>query len=150
VLPDGRTLSGELRYISRAGQSDTRTFRVEVWIANPDGLVPEGLTTELRLPTGRTRAHRGSPAILTLDDNGVIGVKAVDAEHRVVFHPVRILGDTPDGIWLGNLPETLTLITVGQEFVRVGQQVRVLDQEATSQPPAAKPDDVNANKAGAS
>ncbi|MBT5515573.1 MAG: efflux RND transporter periplasmic adaptor subunit [Rhodospirillaceae bacterium] len=150
VLPDGRTLSGELRYISRAGQSDTRTFRVEVWIANPDGLVPEGLTTELRLPTGRTRAHRVSPAILTLDDNGVIGVKAVDAEHRVVFHPVRILGDTPDGIWLGNLPETLTLITVGQEFVRVGQQVRVLDQEATSQPPAAKPDDVNANKAGAS
>jgi len=130
LLPDGRTLIGELRYISRVGKSETRTFRVEAWIANPDGRVPEGLTTELRLPTETERAHRVSPAVLTLDDNGVIGVKAVDADNGVVFHPVRILGDTPEGVWLGGLPEALTLITVGQEFVRAGQKVRISHEKA--------------------
>ncbi|MDD9878180.1 MAG: efflux RND transporter periplasmic adaptor subunit [Magnetovibrio sp.] len=141
VLPDGRTLEGELRYISRAGRSETRTFRVEVWIANPNGTVPEGLTTELRLPTGAERAHRVSPAILTLDDNGVIGVKAIDEENRVHFHAVKILGDTPEGVWLGGLPETLTLITVGQEFVRAGQKVRATDEADIGEtPPATQPD----------
>ena len=63
--------------------------------------------------------------MLTLDDRGVIGVKAVDDEARVVFHRVRILADTPEGIWLGGLPEKLILISVGQEFVKVGQKVRI-------------------------
>jgi len=146
LLPDGRTLGGELRYISRVGAAETRTFRVDVWIANPDGRVPEGLTTELKIPTGSEQAHRVSPAVLTLDDNGVIGIKAIDGENRVVFHAVRILADTPDGIWLGGLPESVTMITVGQEFVRAGQKVRIKDEAEIGAPeiPAAKP------KAGAS
>lgn len=126
VLPDGRTLAGEVRYISKAGKSETRTFRVEVWIDNANGTVPEGLTADLKIPTGAEPAHRVTPAVLTLDDKGVIGVKAVDLDNRVVFHPVRVLSDTPDGIWLGGLPETLTLISVGQEFVQAGQRVRTL------------------------
>jgi len=128
VLPDGRTLQGDLRYISKAGKSETRTFRVEIWIDNEAGTVPEGLTTELKIPTGSEPAHRVTPAVLTLDENGIIGVKAVDGDSKVVFHPVRILADTPEGIWLGGLPPTLTLITVGQEFVQAGQKVRTLDE----------------------
>ena len=125
ILPDGSSLSGNIRYISKAGDSETRTFRVEIWIDNPNGKVPEGLTAELKIPVGTESAHRVSPAVLTLDDNGVIGVKAVDGGGRVVFHPTKILGDTSEGIWLGGLPERLTLISVGQEFVKVGQQVRI-------------------------
>ena len=30
-----------------------------------------------------------------------MGIKAVSDAGRVVFHPVRILADTPEGIWLG-------------------------------------------------
>ena len=130
VLPNGRTLAGDVRYISKVGRLETRTFRVEVWIDNADGTVLEGLTAELKIPTGSEPAHLVSPAVLTLNDKGVMGVKAVSAAGRVVFHPVRILADTPEGIWLGGLPKKLNLITVGQEFVRAGQMVRTKDDTA--------------------
>ena len=123
-LVTGQRLEGRVRYVSRMGDDATRTFRVEVAVPNPGATVAEGLTTELRLPTARARAHRVSPAVLTLSDKGVVGVKAVDAEGRVVFHPVRLIADGPEGAWLAGLPDEVTLITVGQEFVRPGQTVR--------------------------
>jgi len=42
----------------------------------------------------------------------------------VEFHPVTIVADGPDGIWLAGLPPTVTFITVGQEFVQPGQKVQ--------------------------
>jgi multidrug efflux system membrane fusion protein len=124
VLPDGRVRFGELRYISKKGNDTTRTFRIDVWVENADGSVPQGLTAELRLPAETEEAHLVSPAVLTLNDSGVIGIKAVDDANKVIFYPVRIIADTPSGIWLGGLPETVTMITVGQEFVKVGATVR--------------------------
>ena len=124
-VPDGSNLKGTIRYISRMGKTSTRTFRVEVWFDNPDGAFSEGLTTELRMVLGTSLAHRVSPAVLTLEDSGTIGIKAVDLEGKVVFHAAKILDDTTDGIWVGGVPEQLTLITVGQEFVRTGQSVEI-------------------------
>lgn len=132
LLAGGLSREGEVRFISRMGKSETRTFRVEAWIDNPDGAIPEGLTAELRLRTGVTQAHRVSPAVLTLDDQGVIGVKAIDEQGRVAFHAAEVLEDTTAGMWLGGLPARLTLITVGQEFVRDGQKVRVKAEDGKS------------------
>ena len=129
----GEDLSGSVRYVSRVGIAATRTFRVEVAVENADGSLAEGLTAEMRLPLGWVKAHRISPAVLTLSDKGVVGIKAVDAEGVVVFHPVQLLADTPEGVWLGGLPEELTVITVGQEFVRVGQKVRSAEEKADAQ-----------------
>ncbi len=129
-LATGRELSGSIRYVSRVGVSATRTFRVEVAIDNADGSLVEGLTVEMRLPLGWVRAHRVSPAVLTLSDEGIVGIKAVDAEGVVRFHAVELIADTAEGVWLGGLPETLTVITVGQEFVRAGQKVKPVEEKA--------------------
>lgn len=139
VLPGGISRQGDVRFISRVGAVETRTFRVEVWIENADATVPEGWTAEVRLKTGAAQAHRVSPAVLTLDDNGVIGVKAVDATGRVTFHAAEILEDTTEGIWLSDLPAELTLITVGQEFVRPGEVVRTKDEAAPAKPAVGAP-----------
>jgi multidrug efflux system membrane fusion protein len=124
LLPGGRTHQGEVRFISKIGEAKTRTFRVEIWFDNKEGAIPEGLTAEVRLKTGAAAAHKVSPATVTLDDQGAIGVKAVDAEGRVKFHAVEVVEDTTEGMWIAGLPATLTLITVGQEFVRPGEKVR--------------------------
>ena len=123
-LPNGQEIAGTVRYVSRTGSEATRTFRVDIWVENTDGAIPEGLTTELRLPAEQEKAHLISPAVLTLDEKGVVGIKAVDADGRVRFHAVQIIADTVDGVWLGGLEDEVTLITVGQEFVRPGQKVR--------------------------
>jgi membrane fusion protein, multidrug efflux system len=122
-LSNGRQVQGIVRYVSKMGSQATRTFRLEVAVTNPNLAIAEGLTAELRLDTETVLAHQISPAVLTLSDDGVVGVKIVNAAKKVEFIPVRIIADSPDGIWLTGLPEIATLITVGQEFVLPGQQV---------------------------
>jgi len=123
-LIDGRELEGKVRFVSKVGTPATRTFQVEVAVDNGDGKLVDGLTAELRLPLERVRAHRMSPAVLTLSEEGVVGIKVVDADDVVVFYQANLIADTPEGIWLGGLPERIRLITVGQEFVRAGQRVK--------------------------
>jgi multidrug efflux system membrane fusion protein len=132
-LTDGRVLQGTIHYIAAMAESATRTFRVELEVPNPDGAVVDGVTAELEIEQGATRAHLVSPAILSLSDEGIVGIKAVGADNVVAFHPVQILGDGPEGVWLGGLEETLTVITVGHEFVQPGHAVipvRLADGDA--------------------
>ena len=133
-LVDGRDVEGTVRFVANSSDKATRTFRVEIAIANPDGDLSEGLTTEVRLPVEQVKAHRVSPAVLTLSDQGEVGVKSVDAGGVVRFHPVVLVEDTPDGVWLGGLPDSLRLIIVGQEFVRVGQTVEAVPEAAAPAP----------------
>ena len=91
--------------------------------------IAEGITAKITLAVGETLSHKLSSAVLTLDDDGVIGVKAVDDDGIVEFLPVTLVADTPDGTWLGGLPRTLRVITVGHEFVRVGQKVEAVPEQ---------------------
>jgi membrane fusion protein, multidrug efflux system len=122
-VSNSQPAQGIVYFVSKMGSEATRTFRIEVAIDNPDRAISEGLTAELRLELETVLAHRLSPAVLTLSDDGVVGVKTVNAARKVEFFPVRIIADGPKGIWLTGLPETAMLITVGQEFVLPGQTV---------------------------
>ena len=124
TLVDGRSVTGIIRFIGAVADAATRTFRVEIVIPNKDFSVRDGITSQIRLFAAEVRAHFLPPALLTLDENGRLGIKAVDANDRVTFHPVKILADRTNGIWVGGLPERLKLITVGQEFVRTGQRIK--------------------------
>ncbi len=139
-LVDGARIEGTVRFISAVADPATRTFRVEMAAPNPGLTVADGMTAELHLPLRETLAHRVSPAILSLRDNGEMGVKTVDEEGRVRFLPARIVDSDSDGVWLSGLPEEVLLITVGQEFVAEGQRVRAVDAE-TLEPLPLTPDE---------
>jgi len=126
-LATGETVDGQVTFVSKIADEATRTFRVEVETPNSDGVLRDGVTAELSLQLGARPAHRISPAYFTLNDEGVPGVRIVTPESRVRFVPITILSDTPDGAWVAGLPRSAQIITVGQEFVRDGQQVRVAD-----------------------
>lgn len=129
-LVTGHEITGKIRYISSVADPASRTFRVEIEAPNQDRSLVAGLTAELHLPQNTVRAHHVSPAILTLNDAGQVGIKAIDADSRVIFYPVQLIADGDDGMWLGGLPETVTMITVGQEFVSAGQKVQAVPEEA--------------------
>ena len=122
-LIDGRTVQGEVTWVSSSASKGTRTYPLEITIANPQQDIPEGMTAEVRLALEATVAHLVSPAVLTLDDAGVVGVKLVDDTDTVRFARIQIVRDSPEGMWLSGLPEQVRLITVGQEFVVEGQRV---------------------------
>lgn len=125
-LVTGEVVEGKVHYLSTTADQQTRTFRVELEVANPSGLLRDGITAELRFPVDRIRAHKLSPAVLTLDDAGRIGVRCVGSEDTVAFYPVHIIGSEDDGVWVTGLPEATDVIVVGQEFVREGDKVRAM------------------------
>ncbi len=122
-LLSGEAVEGALSFVSPTADPTTRTFPVEVTLPNPDGRIVEGLTATIRIPAVTRSAHRMSPAVLTLNSDGQVGVKIVDDDDRVEFVPVVVLSDAPDHVWVAGLPETARLIVVGQDFVAPGQQV---------------------------
>jgi multidrug efflux system membrane fusion protein len=67
--------------------------------------------------------HTLSAALLTLADDGTVGVKVVDNDSRAKFYPVEIAGASPEGMQVTGLPDKIRLITVGQGFVTEGQRV---------------------------
>jgi multidrug efflux system membrane fusion protein len=101
----------------------TRTFRVEVAIQNPDSEIAAGLSTSVQIPLETISAHRVTPAALTLDASGQLGVKGLDAENRVVFYPVEIAKSDTLGTWVSGLPDQLNIIVLGQGFVATGDIV---------------------------
>jgi multidrug efflux system membrane fusion protein len=104
----------------------TRTFTVELEIENADGSLPAGVTAEMNLPGSQALAQKISPALLTLDLDGNLGVKIVNDDRLVEFHPVVIAQSDTDGVWVAGLPESATIIVVGQGYVVPGQLVEAV------------------------
>jgi len=122
-LATGEQVEGTIRFVAPVADGATRTFGVELEVDNPDGSIRAGGTAELMIPAERVFAHRLPPSLLTLDDAGNVGVKIVDDAGRVDFVVADIALATSDGVWLTGLPETATIITVGQGFVSAGMAV---------------------------
>ncbi len=124
-LFSGEKIEGKVRFISVRADEATRTFRVEVELPNPDASIREGITAITRIATEPVLAHRISPAILTLNDQGQMGVKVLDEKNVVSFRAIEIVSDQSAGVWVTGLDKQSTIITVGQEYVRDGEKVDV-------------------------
>ena len=68
-------------------------------------------------------AHKIPPSILTLQDDGIVGVKVLSDDNTVIFYPIKKVKDTIDGMWVSGLPDKINLIISGQEYVTSGQKI---------------------------
>lgn len=119
----GGDFTGTVSFIAPAADAATRTFRVEITLDNAKGRLRDGITSAIAIPLQAVRAHKLAPSALVLRDDGVVGVRAVGADNKVVFHPATIIGDDPDGVWVSGLPEEFGLIVRGQDYVVEGALV---------------------------
>lgn len=137
-LATGETVSGIIRYVAPVADESTRTFTVELVVDNEDGHLRAGMSAELMIPAERIFAHRVSPALLTLDDEGTVGIKTINDEGIVEFHPANIALSTADGIYVAGLPTAATIITVGQGFVTEGSYVEGVPEDVVDRAVAIK------------
>lgn len=119
----GEERRGEVTFVGTSAASETRTFLAEIEVANEDGAIPAGISAEIVIPTGEATAHFLSPSIVSLNTEGALGVKTVDADDVVQFYPIQVVKAQIDGIWVTGLPDQVDLITVGQGFVNEGETV---------------------------
>ncbi|MFT7147919.1 MAG: multidrug efflux system membrane fusion protein [Yoonia sp.] len=129
-LTSGQEVSGRVTFLSRSADALTRTFRVEVTVANHDLAISDGQTAEILVASDGQVAHLIAQSSLTLDDDGVLGVRTVGEGSVARFMPVTLLRDTAQGVWVTGLPEAVDIITVGQEFVIDGVHVTPTFTEA--------------------
>lgn len=121
-LVTGREITGTVRFVSRSAEPQTRTFRVEVTVPNPDLAIRDGLTAEIAVRLDGVSAHRLPQSALTLGDDGALGVRLAE-DGRARFFPVQIIDEQAGGMWVIGLPETAEVIVVGQEFVSDGSPI---------------------------
>jgi len=127
-LATGEIVTGVIRYMAPVADEATRTFTVELAIDNADGVYRAGMTARLMIPGETVFAQRVSPSLLTLDDQGNLGVKTLNDAGVVEFHRADIVMSSSDGIWIAGLPHVTTLITVGQGFVNEGALVEAIPE----------------------
>ena len=84
---------------------------------------------EIIIASDGKSAHLLPQSVLTLNDEGTLGVRTVTAEKKADFVPVTMLRDTIDGVWLAGLPEAADVIVIGQEYVIPGVPVEASYQE---------------------
>lgn len=126
-LVTGESISSNLSFVSKSATPSTRSFRVEAQIKNSSGLIRDGITGTMHIITNEILAHKISPSILLLSDDGIIGIRAVDDDNAVQFIPIKIIEDTQDGVWVTGIPNLTKIIVLGQGFVENGQNVQVTE-----------------------
>ncbi|MEX1236549.1 MAG: efflux RND transporter periplasmic adaptor subunit [Roseovarius sp.] len=141
-LVSGRHVTGEVTFLSRSADPQTRTFQVEITVENADMSLRDGQTAEIAIASDGTDAHLIPQSALTLNNDGVLGVRHI-VDARAEFAPVELIRDTAEGVWVSNLPQAVDIIVIGQEYVIAGVPV-----EASYQAGRA-PDEVAAEPAPA-
>ncbi len=126
-LVDGTELQGEIRHVAKQASDGTRTFAVEVALPNPDHKIGSGMTAEVQLFAAPVKAVTVPRSIITISEDGQIGLRMVGADNIAQFAPVTLLDDTPDGMIVTGVPEGLRVIVAGQDLVRDGDKVTVTE-----------------------
>lgn len=136
-LVSGVEMEGTVRFLAREASPLTRTFPVEVALPNPDRAIPSGMTAEIRLFTRPIRSVTVPRSIITLSTAGEIGLRVVNAENVTGFVPVKLIDDTPDGLVVTGVPEDARIVVSGQDLVRDGETVSVVNSTDSVAMPAA-------------
>jgi multidrug efflux system membrane fusion protein len=122
-LINGDLTEAKIAYIGSVANPATRTFIVEMSVNSVNRNV-SGVTSVASVPLKETQGHYISPALLYINQEGLMGLKTLNTENRVEFFEVSMIKSDTNGVWIDGLPSSANIIIVGQGFVNVGDEVR--------------------------
>lgn len=128
TLLSGEKISGNISYIAAYSDPQSSTFRIEAEFSNPDLKILSGISVKLAIPLFPVKAIYISPSTLAMDAQGNLGVKLVK-DDRVVFKTINLVEADTEGVWLSGFSEPVDIITLGQGFVKPGDQVLAIVAE---------------------
>ena len=123
-LLNGNQVDGKITYISKSSNPSTRTYKIEASFTNINANIRDGLTANIKIPLQNLKAHLVPSYLLSLDDEGNLGIKIIE-KNIAKFVLIKIIEDSNEGLWITGLPENTKIITVGQEYVIDGQHIKV-------------------------
>lgn len=121
----GEVVQGNVSYVAQTADPESRTFEVQVSIPNPDKSLRAGVTAEMAFSTGAVEAVKIPASIISINDEGKIGVKGVDARDQVVFYPIEVVKAETNEMWVSGIDDGAKLIIRGFGFVELEEKVEV-------------------------
>ena len=119
----GEEIEGKIDYISPISDPNTKTFEIVVKVDNKNYRYKDGLSSMISIKKGEVLAHKISPSILALGNDGALGVKVINDESKVMFKEIQVIEDTSEYMLVTGLNEKEQLIIVGQQYVSIGDEV---------------------------
>ena len=119
----GEEIEGKIDYISPISDPNTKTFEIVVKVDNKNYRYKDGLSSMISIKKGEVLAHKISPSILALGNDGALGVKVINDESKVMFKEIQVIEDTSEYMLVTGLNEKEQLIIVGQQYVSTGEEV---------------------------
>ena len=132
-LATGEVVDGKVGFISKTADLATRTFRVELEVANPGERMREGVSTELSVGLPPQLAQKLPGSVLILNDAGKFGVRVLNADNTTQFKAVELIAQEIDGMWVTGLDNSVKIVTLGQDYVRDGEKVEPVVETAEVQ-----------------
>ena len=119
----GEEVKGFIDYVSPISDPETKTFEIVVKVKNRDLRYKDGLSSMISINKGEVLAHKISPSILALGDEGQLGVKVIAKGNEVEFKDIKIIEDTSEYMLVTGLSKKEKIIIVGQQYVSNGEKV---------------------------
>jgi multidrug efflux system membrane fusion protein len=119
----GEEVQGFIDYVSPISDPETKTFEIVVKVKNNDLRYKDGLSSIISIKKGEVLAHKISPSILALGDEGQLGVKVIAKDNKVEFKDITIIEDTSEYMLVTGLSKKEKIIIVGQQYVSNGEKV---------------------------
>jgi membrane fusion protein, multidrug efflux system len=126
-LVDGAEMIGTIRHVAKQASTGTRTFVVEVALPNKDRKIGAGMTAEVRLFAEPVSAVTVPRSVITISDDGLIGLRVVGPDNIAQFAPVTLIDDGQEGMIVTGVPEGVRIVVAGQDLVRNGEEVTVTE-----------------------
>lgn len=124
-LVSGAEMEGTIRHVAQQASEKTRTFAVEVALPNADHQIPAGMTAEVRLFAASQPAIVVPRSIITMSNDGQIGLRVVGADNIAQFAPVTLIDDSEQGLIVAGVPKDIRVIVAGQDLVTDNEKVIV-------------------------
>ena len=118
-----KKIRGVIDYISPIADYDTKTFEIVVIFDNSDLQIRDGISAELSIYKDKIKVHKISPSVLSLGEDGNIGIKVLNKDNEVIFKEIEIIDDTSDYMLISGLDDEENIITIGQQYVSSGDKV---------------------------
>lgn len=126
-LVNGVEMDGTIRHVAKQASVGTRTFVVEVALPNKDRKIGAGMTAEVRLFAAPLSAVTVPRSVITISQDGIIGLRVVGPDNVAKFAAVTLLDDTPAGMIVTGVPYGVRIVVAGQDLVSDGEVVTVTE-----------------------
>jgi multidrug efflux system membrane fusion protein len=120
-MPNGQKKDAKITFLAKVADPNSNTFLVEFEADNSDMALLVGQNIEISVALEQSMAHKLPQYSLTTDANGLPCIKAIDDQGIVqIYRDFELMDEDDTYMWLGNLPETLNVITIGQGYIKEG------------------------------